>query len=145
MGVRRQFPQNKVQGISFTFPPLFSSPDLLECHVCVIHFQPFCPGPTHPAMSHLIIPSPMLYRQPSDTITLRPRPPPPATEAGGAPLRGSLISVQLTAEQQPHSGPGGCEVDDGIPEAHQGKHDAGGIGEREGDHGGVDEGIDPVD
>ena len=60
-------------------------------------------------------------------------------------LRGPSLLVQLTAEERPDGGPGGGDVDDRVPEAHQGEDDAGGVGEGEGNEGGVDEGVDSVD
>lgn len=38
----------------------------------------------------------------------------------------------VTADERLAGGPGGGDVDDGIPEAHEGKDDAGGEGERNG-------------
>ena len=53
--------------------------------------------------------------------------------------------AEKVGEQAAHRGPGGGEIDDGIPEAHEGEDDAGGVGEGEGDEFGVDEGVDAVD
>ena len=135
--------------VSQTFPFQPRSPQTppLSCPF-LIAFSSRSP-PVHSAMSHLIIPTPVAHRQPFETITLRPRPLPraqarPAIEAHGVSFNGSLTFVQLTAEQQPHGRPGGCGVDDGVPEAHQGKDDAGGVGKREGDEGWVDERVDSV-
>ena len=127
-----------------TNPNAFFSSQLLQPNEMNASVQP---------TSHLIIPTPLPHRQPLDAIALgAPRPLPraetrPAAEAhGGAPLDGRLsLCVQLPAEQQAHGGPGGGDVDDRVPEAHQGQDDAGGVGEGQGDKGRVDEGVDAID
>ena len=53
--------------------------------------------------------------------------------------------MELAGEQQPDGGPGRRDVDDRVPEAHEREDDAGGVGEGEGDEGGVDERVDAVD
>lgn len=68
----------------------------------------------------------------------------PGAEDDRSPLR-SGVAAQFPAEEEAHAGPGGRDVDDGIPEAHQGEHNTRGVGEGEGDEGGVDEGVDSVD
>ena len=104
--------------------------------------------PSNNTHSHMIIRTPLTHRQPFDTITLRPRPPPRAQtrsmiiRAHGAAAR---LLVQSTAQQQPHGGPRGGDVDDRVPEPHQGEDDAGSVAEGEGDEGWVDEGVDSVD
>lgn len=57
---------------------------------------------------------------------------------------GSVLFIQLPDEQQSHRRPGSCDVDDRVPEAHQGENDARSVGKGERDKRGVDEGIDSV-
>lgn len=64
----------------------------------------------------------------------RTRPSPTAT-----PIR------TIVDEEPPHGRPRGRDVDDAIPETHQGEDDAGGVGEGEGDEIRVDKRVDSVD
>lgn len=48
-------------------------------------------------------------------------------------------------EQPPHGRPRGSDVDDAIPEAHEGENDAGGVGEGERDEVRVDKRVNPID
>ena len=50
-----------------------------------------------------------------------------------------------TDEEPPHGRPRGGDVDDAIPETHEGEDDAGGVGEGEGDEVRVDKRVDSVD
>ena len=54
--------------------------------------------------------------------------------------------IRISADEEPpHGRPRGGDVDDAIPETHQGKDDAGGVGEGEGDEVRVDKRVDSVD
>ena len=101
-------------------------------------------------MSDLVIPPPLPHSQSFDALTLRPRPLPraqtrSAVEASRAPVLGRVFLVEAAAEEQPNGAPGGRNVNDGVPEAHQGEDDAGGVGEGEGNEGRVHKGIYSVD
>lgn len=64
----------------------------------------------------------------------RTRPSPTAT-----PIR------TIVEEEPPHGRPRGSNVDDAIPETHQGKDDAGGVGEGQRNEVRVDKRVDSVD
>ena len=64
----------------------------------------------------------------------RTRPPPTAT-----PIRA------IVDEEPPHGRPRGRDVDDAVPETHQGEDDAGGVGEGEGNEIRVNKRVDSVD
>lgn len=103
-----------------------------------------------PESNHLVISASLPHGiQLDNAVALAARPAPAAhTRPRAENLRGTLhgvLAAQLAAEEQADSGPGCGGVDDRIPEPHQGKHDAGGIGEGEGDEVGIDEGVDAVD
>lgn len=57
----------------------------------------------------------------------------------------SAESAEEVREKGPASGAGGRDVDDRVPEAHEGKDDPCGVGVGDGDGLGVDEGVDAVD
>lgn len=54
-------------------------------------------------------------------------------------------SAEEVGKERPASSARGCDIDDRIPEAHEGKDDACRVGVRDGDGLGVDEGVDAVD
>lgn len=69
-----------------------------------------------------------------------------AVVINGQPAAGvSTESSKEVGEEGPASGARGRDVDDRIPEAHEGKDDACSVGVGDGDFLGVDEGVDAVD
>ena len=71
---------------------------------------------------------------PPSVVKSRTRPSPAAT-----PIR------TVAHEEPPHGRPRGGDVDDAIPETHQGQNDAGGVGEGERYEVRVDKRVDSVD
>ena len=51
----------------------------------------------------------------------------------------------IVDEESPHGRPRGRDVDDTVPETHQGEDDAGGVGEGEGNEIRVNKRVDSVD
>lgn len=70
-----------------------------------------------------------------DAVTIRGRP------AAGVPAE----FAEEAREERPAGGARGRDVDDRVPEAHEGEHDACCVGIGDGDGARVDEGVDAVD
>lgn len=71
---------------------------------------------------------------------------PPSVAEGRTRPSPTATPIRTSADEEPsHSRPRSGDVDDAIPETHQGKDDAGGVGEGKRDEVRVDKRVDSVD